>query len=301
MVGSSVFSIVFPQFLKGQGLAQQGWITLTIFLGVPLTLIGLLRFFLCKEIVTDQVSKTDDAGRERRGKNGPSLKEMFGALSKNKYFWIVLGLYFITNIINNISVVNTYYFKYIIGNIGLLSLVSMTSLITPLVLISFPMLSRKFGTSRILHCSFLLGAVGILIRIIGGTNLVTIIIGAVAIVLGGTPITTLINTYLIDCMDYGEWKTGVRIEGPIASINGFAGKVGSAAASGLVGVIMGVVGYDGLLEVQSAAVNNTIVVLFNWMPLVLFAAMFVLSLLYNVDSFRGKMSEELKERRKLDN
>lgn len=301
MLGSSIFSILFPQFLDGAGVTQAGWIRFSIMLAVPCTLIGLLRFFFCKEIAVDAPAK--DSGKIAAGKqkSNITLKEMIGALLKNKYFLIVIALYLITNIINNITVVNTYYFKYIVGNLGLLSLVSMTSLITPLVLIFFPMLSRKFGTTKILQCSFLLGVVGILIRIFGGTNLATIMIGAIAIVVGGTPITTLITTYVIDCMDYGEWKTGIRVEGPIASINGFAGKVGSAMASGLVGVIMGLVGYDGLLEVQTAAVNNTIVILFNWMPLVLFIAMFVLSLFYRVDSIRDQMNADLKARREAKN
>lgn len=297
MLGSSVFSILFPQFLNGAGVTQSGWIKFGIIMAVPCTLIGLLRFFFCKEIAVDQPAKAS-GGKQ---KSNISIREMIGALLKNKYFMIVVGLYLITNIVNNITVVNTYYFKYIVGNLGLLSLVSMTSLITPLVLIFFPMLSRKFGTTKILQCSFLLGAIGILIRTFGGTNLTAIMIGAVAIVIGGTPITTLINTYLIDCMDYGEWKTGIRVEGPIASVNGFAGKVGSAMASGLVGVIMGLVGYNGMLDVQTAAVNNTIVVLFNWMPLVMFIAMFILSLFYRVDSIRGQMNADLQARREAKN
>ncbi len=57
----------------------------------------------------------------------------------------------------------------------------------------------------------------------------------------------MINTYIIDCMDYGEWKTGVRVEGMIASIVNFSNKVGGAIASGVVGLVMGLAGYDGLL------------------------------------------------------
>lgn len=293
MLGSSVFSILFPQFLASGGLTQSGWIRLSLTLGIPLALIGLLRFFFCKEIVVEQPAKASETGKKR---DDMSLREMFGALLKNKYFLIVIALYFCVNIINNISVVNTYYFKYIVGNVSLLSLVSMTSLVTPIILIFFPMLSRKFGTTRLLRVSFLIGIAGIVIRIIGGTNLITIVIGAVGLVVGDMPITTLITTYVIDCMDYGEWKTGLRVEGLIASVNGFAGKAGSAVASGLVGVIMGAVGYNGLLEVQTQAVNNTIVLLFNWMPLVLFVLMYVLSRFYNVDAIRPQMKAELAQR-----
>ena len=107
------------------------------------------------------------------------------------------------------------------------------------------------------------------------------------------PISLMINTYLIDCMDYGEWKTGVRVEGLVASIANFASKVGAGIASGLTGLVMGLAGYDGLAEVQTAAANNAIVFLYNYMPLILFCVMLVLSLMYKVDSIRPQMNADL--------
>ena len=72
--------------------------------------------------------------------------------------------------------------------------------------------------------------VGYGIRILGGTNLVTLTLGSV---IGGVailPVTMMISIYLIDTMDYGEWKTGTRVEGMLASVNSFASKLGSGIA-----------------------------------------------------------------------
>jgi GPH family glycoside/pentoside/hexuronide:cation symporter len=56
---------------------------------------------------------------------------------------------------------------------------------------------------------------------------------------------------------------------------------------------MGLAGYDGLAEVQTASANNAIVFLYNYMPLILFCVMLVLSLMYKVDSIRPQMNADL--------
>ena len=122
----------------------------------------------------------------------------------------------------------------------------------------------------------------------------TIIIGGLLFGIGTLPISMMINTYLIDCMDYGEWKTGVRIEGLVASIANFASKVGQGIAVGLVGLVMGLAGYDGLAAVQTQAANNAIVFLYNYLPLFMCVLMLLLSLMYKVDSIRPQMNEDLK-------
>lgn len=110
------------------------------------------------------------------------------------------------------------------------TLVSIGSMLTPVIMLIFPVLSRKFGTVPILRAGAVLGVVGYGIRILGGTNLVTLTLGSV---IGGVailPVTMMISIYLIDTMDYGEWKTGTRVEGMLASVNSFASKLGSGIA-----------------------------------------------------------------------
>lgn len=301
MVCCIIFNIIIPQFIATLGATKSGWFTLSLTMAVPLALIGILRFFLCKEILEDVPAKAADTAEEAiEGKAQESqklkLSDMLKLLAKNKYVFIVVGLMLITNVINGMGPATTYYFKYMMGDIGLMSIASMTSLITPLALVFFPVLSRKFGTTKILQVGAGMGIVGMIIRTVGGPNMTTIIVGGVFSGLAVMPISMMINTYLIDCMDYGEWKTGVRVEGLIASVVNFSSKVGGAIASGLVGFVMGIAGYDGSLAEQSAAANTAIVGLYNWLPLVLFIVMLVLSLTYQMDKFRPQMQADLKKK-----
>ena len=221
------------------------------------------------------------------------MKESLAAISKNKYLFIVVGLMLLTFIVNNMQSATTYYFKYVYGDVSTQGTVAVTTMIVVPALIVFPALSKKFGTTNLLRACSVIGIVGLAIRTFGGTNLVTLIVGGILFGIGTMPIALMINTYLIDCMDYGEWKTGKRVEGLVASIANFASKVGAGVASGLTGLIMGLAGYDGLLEVQSASAQNAIVFLYNILPLILFVVMFVLSMMYKVDSFRDQMNADL--------
>lgn len=291
MFSTIIFNIWFPNWLATSGTTQAGWASLMLPLGITLAVIGILRFIICKEVVVDDVKEGVKAE-----KNDLSLKESIGLLKKNKYLFIIVGLMFMTFLVNNMQAATTYYFKYIVGDISLQGIVAITSMIVVPALVVFPVLSRKLGTTKLLQGCLLIGIIGMLIRTIGGPNLATLIIGGCLFGIGTLPISMMINTYLIDCMDYGEWTTGTRIEGLVASIANFASKVGNGVALGLVGVVMGIAGYDGYAEVQSASANAAIIFLYNILPLILFVIMLILSLNYKVDSVRPQMEADLKKK-----
>lgn len=299
MIASIAFSMVIPQFMSSEaGATQGGWIKMTVMLAIPLGLIGILRFIFVKEIVVDEPeTKMNVDQSDSNNDQKITMKAAVELFVKNKFALIIIVMGMFTQIIQNMGSANTYYFKYIVGDVGMLSLVGMLSIVTPLILIFFPLLSRKVGTTKILQVSMLMGAVGILIRIVGGSNIVTIMVGSLINTISVIPLSVMINVYLIDCMDYGEWITGTRIEGLIASVNNFAGKVGGALATGLVGLIMGLAGYDGSLEVQSNMANIAIIALFNFLPFALYFIMFILSLSYKMDSVRSKMMGDLQKKR----
>lgn len=289
MFASIVFNIVFPSFLAGAGTTKMGWSQLVLSMGVILSILGILRFVFCREIVTDEA----DGGKRNTSASSLTLKESLGLLSRNKYLFIVVGLMLITFIINNMQTATTYYFKYVVGDVEKQGLAAITNMVVVPALVFFPLLSKKFGTTMVLRGASLIGIIGMVIRTVGSTNMTTIIVGGLLFGIGTLPISMMINTYLIDCMDYGEWKTGVRVEGLVASIANFASKVGNGIAVGLVGLIMGLAGYDGLAATQTAATNGAIVFLYNILPMILFVVMFILSLMYKVDSTRSQMEADL--------
>ena len=292
MLFSIVFSMLLPQLIAGIGSTKAGWTVIAVAIGIPMAIIGMLRFAFVKEVVHTEPVKTGETEQT------VPLKTGLRCIMKNKYIWILAGMTFVVQLATNIgSAVNTYYFKYIMGNIGLATLVSMSSMITPLVMIVFPVLTRKLGTVTILKIGAVLGVIGYGIRIIGGTNLVTLTVGSL---IGGVailPVTMMISIYLIDTMDYGEWKTGTRVEGMLGSVNSFCSKLGSGIASALVGLIMGLAGYDGSLAVQSASANASIIALFNYVPMILMIVLLLLAIAYKLDKELPQIKADLEKKR----
>ena len=294
-----IFSVIFPLMISGMGTTREGWIMMTVIFAVPLTLIGLLRFFLIKEVAdesTVEEKRTGD-GADAVLVRKVGLKATIKAIFGNGYILIIAGTLLIVNVINSMGTVTTYYFKYVIGDISLQSLASMASLSTLFLLMIYPFLQKKMGNTNLLRAGALLGIVGIVIRLAGQTNMTTIILGSALAAIAIMPVSMMINLYLIDCMDYGEWKTNVRLEGSLASLTSFTSKLGAALASAVTGFVMGLAGYDGTLVEQSAAANRAIVGLYNVLPLLMFAFLFLLSIAYNLDKKLPMIREELANRK----
>jgi sugar (glycoside-pentoside-hexuronide) transporter len=285
-------SILLPQVIAGIGSTKEGWTVIAMAFGIPLLIIGMFRFIFIKEVV-NLSPETKDEKKVVKQENIPLMTGL-KCIFHNKYIFILAGMTFIVQLMVNIgSSVQTYYFKYIVGDIGLATLVSLSGVLTPFILMLFPALSRKFGTVKLIQTGAVIGVVGYIIRALGGTNLATLVIGSLLSGIAVIPITMMISIYLIDCMDYGEWKTGTRVEGLISSVNSFTSKLGSGIASGLVGLLMGIAGYNGSLAVQSASANTIIVALFNWIPLILTIVLLILALIYKLDKEMPKIKVDL--------
>lgn len=291
MVFSIVISMLLPQLIASLGSTKSGWTAIAMIIGIPLGIIGMLRFVFVREVAAEEPRQGDR-------KETVSLKTSLSCVIKNKYVWILSGMTLVVQLAANIgSVINTYYFKYIMGDIGLASLISLGSMLTPFVMLIFPVMSRKFGTVTLLKIGAIMGVAGYAIRIIGGTNLATLMVGSIIGSVAVLPISMMSSIYLIDTMDYGEWKTGTRVEGMLGSVNGFCAKLGSGVASGMVGLIMGAAGYDGKLEVQSASAIFSIKALFNYLPMILMGILLILAICYKLDKELPKIKEELAARR----
>lgn len=290
MVIPAMVAIVLPIMLATWGTQPGGWRKISLVLGIPFLVIGLFRFLFIKEIEVEETATKQEQ---------ISFKESIGCLVQNKYIFILAGAMLLCQTATNIaSSVQTYYFTYIIGNLAIMSVVGMLGLVAPFILILFPVALRKIGGMSFVKIGLIVAATGSVIKFFAGTNMPMLIVGGLFAGVGTTILMMIGSVFVIQCMDYGEWKTGKRVEGVLNCMAGFASKVGTGIASGLVGLIMGAAGYVGGAAQQTEAANMSIVLCYSLVPAVICVAMLILLHFYDLEKKTGEIQADLAERRK---
>lgn len=287
-------SIMLPQLIAKWGSQPGGWTKIILVYAVPLTIIGMFRFIFIKEIDTDE-----SVGAQK--KDDITLKEGLKAIAQNKYLFLFVGATFFCAVFNNLnSGIGTYFFQYITGDIGKMSVISMLGLLTPFTLVIFPLAVRKGNAMNFVRFGLVLAIVGCAVKYFAGANMVLIFIGSLLMMIPGASMLQMIGSmFMIQCMDYGEWKTGVRVEAMMNSVNGFASKVGGGIASGLLGVMMGAAGFVSGAETQSASALTAIRMGYSIVPAILCIIMLVILHFYDLEKKQGEIRADLAERAKV--
>jgi GPH family glycoside/pentoside/hexuronide:cation symporter len=289
-LGAAGVSMLLPQLIASWGPQPGGWTKISLVIGIPLLIIGLGRFIFIKETNVDAAADQESSKL--------SLKESLVSLSKNKYIFILAGSLFFNRLVQELSgVIGVYYFRYVIGNVRLLSTIGILGLLAPLTLLLFPVAMRKLGAMNYMRIGLAVSIVGHILKFFSGTNLGILIAGQFLASLGLSPLGMLVNLFLIQCMDYNEWKTNKRVDGYMGPLAQFTNKVGAGVASGGLGFIMAIAGYDGTQQVQSASATGAIVALYTWIPAIVCVFTFFILNKYDLDKKMPEIKEELARRK----
>ena len=158
----------------------------------------------------------------------------------------------------------TYYAKYIIGNENVVGYLNAIMLIPGLMLMPLaPLLSRNFGKRNLALGGSLINLCGQLLILLRPDTLGWLMFCFLVKGIGLVCTTATIFAMVADTIEYGQWKTGIRIEGLLYSSTSFGSKAGNGIASAATLAIIGAAGYDGTLTVQSASATSAIKILLN--------------------------------------
>lgn len=289
MVATIMIGILLPQLVAAAGKDAAAWSRMVIMIGIPCALIGILRMLLIPEY--NVVEKRKE--KQEKIRIGAGVK----ALLRNKYIMIFVMIYFIQQCTVAISnSCGNYFFKYYIGDIGLMSITGMSMFIMPVLLVFAPKLIQKIGTRRLLFLGTMCGLLSPVIRILSGTNMAGQFIATLVGSVFQVPSSLLLNVYVYECMEYGEWRTGIRVDGMISSLNSVAAKVAAGLSSVTCGFVLGLAKYDGTLDVQSDSAMNAIVMLYNVLPLVLCVIALIFTYLYDLEKKLPQIREDMAHR-----
>lgn len=282
-----VASIILPQMISSIGDTTEGWRRIVLTFAVPMMLLGIIRFFTIKE--------NNQFGNAERQKI--AIKEIIPILAKNKYALIVALTNCLASIGCNMNInVTTYYCVYIMKNVGLASILSLSMLSVIVIVVLMPFLSKKFGTIKVMRACAIIGAAGYLVRLIDLSNIPLLVAGSFFSMLGFYTFFSFSGALIIDCMDYGEWRTGKRSEGGVAATQSVLSKIGAAVGVGLCGMLLGISGYNGSLDVQISSANTMIIALSSWIPAAFCVIEFIMLGYYDLEEKLPKIRSELKIR-----
>lgn len=275
-------SIVLPMLMASWGTQPGGWTKIMLVFGVPFSLIGLLRFICIKEIDTEEVT---EEGGAPAVKEKISFKDSFKSIVHNKPLWILTAAALLCAVNNGLgAATGSYYFQYIVGDLAKMSTVGMLGIFTPFVLILFPLAVRKIGGMNFVRIGLVTAIIGNVIKYFAGANVSMILVGSLVSMIPGAAALMMIGSiFVIQCMDYGEKKTGIRVEGMVNSVYGFATKVGSGVSSGLLGLLMGAAGFVSGAPEQGASALTAIRWGYSLVPAIVCLVMLIILHFYTLE------------------
>lgn len=267
---------------------QAAWILVTAVYAVISVFVLLNTYMICTERVqTAQKTKEDT----------PFWTALKATIT-NQYFLIALGLmlfYTVYQIIIGTDL--TYYCQYVLNDVNLVMPLSASEKIATIIGIAMlPRLLPRFGKRNLICAGCMLGIAGQLIYL---TNITSIPLGIVTCIMRGFGIAPFYGVqYSLpsDAIEYGQWKTGLRIEGLMFSSMSMGQKAGSGFTSAIMGAVLSMAAFDGLKATaaeQTVEAVAAIKMFYLYVPIAIWVIMFLIALCYQLDKKYDQMMKEL--------
>lgn len=283
-IGCAVVSMLFPQMMATMATSGPGWSKMVGIFALPLAVIGILRFVFVKETV-----QVEDSGDGKM-----SFAEMLEVLKKNKYIWFSAALAILYNISLGMNAA-TYYFTYVVGDIGKYTMIAALSMPLLISMFIFPVLMKKIPISKIIMFGAVLGVLGYLINFVAGGNMALLLVAGACYSLAGLPIAYLSGMIILDCAEYNALMGMSRAESTMTAFSSFGSKLGNGVGAALLGIILGAGGFissEAADIVQPDSAVLTIKLLYSVIPALVYLVIVVLMKCYKLDEVLPELREK---------
>lgn len=242
----------------GGSTEQKSWIIVSVMYGI----LAAAMFFICYAKTEERVTISSEQEEKI------SFGESFKLIMKNNYWLLIVGVWVFTALSMGIGMsVGTYYAKYVLGNENLAGFLTSIALIPTLVCMPFVApLSQKYGKRNVVK--------GV----------------------GSAALTGTLFAMVADTIEYGQWKTGKRVEGMLYSSTTFGAKIGAGVGMAVSMGILGAAGYVGTAAVQTESAMSAITGLYLYAPIPFMIALPILYYFYKLDKIYPQVMEDLEKR-----
>ena len=290
--GGMVVNAATLPLVKYFGNDSSAWQKTFLIYGVVAIIFFLIVFFTTKEAVTEEAKK---AGSEEKVNIPQALK----SLIKNKYWMILLAIFFLNSVVNAFIGVNVYYAQYIMNDDSLVGNLSIFQNIASFAAFAVCTgIIRKIGKQKIAISGVAISFIGYAMVLLNPTSYAVLYIAAIIKGVGNAALSGVMYGMLADTVEYNDWKSGIRAEGLVFSANSIGQKIGSGIGSAVLGWVLAAFGFVSSSAAQPTSAISGIRVIFLYVPLVVFAIMFIVLLFYKLDKEYGHIVEDLEKRAK---
>lgn len=257
------FGLQIMDFL-GNGDAQVGYTNFAIVIAII--------FIVTVGITVVNVKSADRVEAKKPEKT--SFRKMFEIICKNDQLLVAIATILTFNFgMNCIAGVQTYYFIYVAGNMGLFSIFTMFAGFAEIFgLIIFPKLSQRLSKQQVYALASGIPVVGLIILLVTGfiapQNYILTAVAGICVKFGSGIQLGTVTVVLADVVDYGEYKLGTRNESVIFSIQTLLVKFASAMGALFTGFALDATGYVAGAS-QTMATQNGMRIIMVALPIIL--------------------------------
>lgn len=274
-IGNLIITALTLPFIRVMGDDRRAWILVTTIYGVIAVAMLLWTFAASKERFHPAAAKETE---------GLPFAQRLGALFRNKYFIMLTFTMIAVSLYQNVNgACTTYYAQYMLGNREVMGILQTAEKIPWIIgVICMAPFIRRFGKRNMVLFGAALCAASMILVLVAPTSYPMLITAAILRGFGESPFYGCIFTMLADVIEYGHWKTGLRVHALVFSAFTVGQKLGGGIAAWAIGKLMDASGFTGLeVEIPSAVamVKN----LYIWGSVAAWGAVVVIMLFYHLD------------------
>lgn len=294
-VAGMVIAVAIIPITNMLGGDQAAWIKFSVVLAVLAAVCLLLTWKTSKE--TNPVMESTE--KQANDEESIPLKKAIVNLFHNKYWVMILIMGLCANITYGLAnSAGTYYAKWIYGNdnlVGIQGAVGMIPTILGFALVG-PMI-KKLGVTKTLRVSFFMGMAANILRLINPDNFVYNIVLGCFSSFANIPMMCLLGVLTAMAIDYNEYKFNNRMLASSQAAASFGNKVGNGLGSSLVAWCLALAAYDPNALTATFATRQAVLAFNIYVPILLFALMFILSIKFDLEKRLPGIHEELAKRK----
>ena len=282
--------VVGPTVAGLEGQALQAWLTrLTLGLAVAGAVLYAFCFAATREIVAREVER-------------PRLNDSLGTLIGNTPLLMLCAaaLCVLTGLASSTASL-VYFARYMLGDVTLFFFViGLTSLLSATVSAAVvPILAGRVGKKRTFLLGLAIATLGYGAFFLASGAGTAWVFGSFAVAAFGVGMSMAIMWAIeADTVEYGQWRTGVRIEGLTYAFFSLTRKCGQSLGGSIPAFLLAASGYVPNAPVQDEAARQGILQAVALVPAIAFSAAFAIMAFYPLTDRRfAELLAEIKERR----